>query len=133
MLILKRLAVWLLETTCETLLMGLFMTVFFGFDRHAFGMALLFYASAVALMSYTTGYLLTTAILRAVWKSQRLWLYPIVSTVPFFIHSQIFFVDSGGSTPSEKLAIRAAGACIVFACTLAGTFALQKWALTSSK
>jgi len=133
MLILKRLAVWLLETSCETLLLGLFLTVFLGFDQHAFGKALLFYAGAVAFMAYTTGYLLTTVIVRAVWRSQRLWLYPIVSTVPFFIHSQIFFVASGGSTPSERLWIRAAGACIVFACTFAGTFALQKWVPTRSK
>ena len=133
MLILKRLAVWLLETLCETLLLGLFLTVFFGFDQHAFGKDLLIYASGVVFLFFTTGYLLTTAILRAVWRSQRLWLYPIISTVLFFIHSQIFFVDSGGSTPSEKLWIRAAGACIVFACTFAGPFALQMWLPTSNK
>jgi hypothetical protein len=127
-LILKRLAVWLVETSCEALLLGLFFVVFYGPDERGFIRDLLLVAVAVALLFVTTGYGLTTAILRSVWSGQRLWLYPIVATIPFFIHSQIFFVVSGGSTSSEKLLIRSAGACIVFACTFVGGCLLRKWA-----
>ena len=36
MLILKRLAVWLVETSSEVLLLGVVLTVLLGHDQHAF-------------------------------------------------------------------------------------------------
>jgi hypothetical protein len=133
MLILKRLVVWFLETSCGALLLGLFLVVYFGPGRNGFIRDLLVAAGAIALLSVTTGYVLTTALFRSILSTQRLWLYPIVASILFFVHTQIFFVATGAFTPSRRLLIRAAGASVVFACTFAGTFALQKWGSTSTK
>jgi len=126
--ILKRLAVWFVETSLEVLLLGLALMALFGHDQHAFGRSLVAYATGIVLVSFTTGYLLTTAVARGAWRGQKWWSYSTVATGLFFVHSQIYFMVSGGSTRSEKLSMQIAGCCIVFACTLAGTFALRKWA-----
>lgn len=128
----KRLTIWLLETFFGVWLLGLALICLFGHDQHAFAKSLGLYISGIALLSFTTGYLLTTAVARGAWKGQKLWSYSAVATVLFLVHSQIFFVVSGGSTRLEKLAIGAAGACIAFACTLLGSVALRKWAPTRS-
>lgn len=133
MLILRRLAVWLLETSSEALLLALALIGLFGYDQHAFARSPAFYSSGIVLVSFTTGYLLSAAVARAAWKGQKLWSYPVIATVLFLIHSQIFFVISGGSTRSEKLSIQTAGGCIVSACTLVGSFILRRWAKAHSK
>jgi hypothetical protein len=133
MLILKRLIVWFVETFCEAMLLGLALIGLFGYDQHAFGRSFGLYVSGILLLSFTTGYVLTTAIARGAWKGQRWWSYSVIAVALFLVHSQIFFVVSGGSTRPEKLSMQIAGACIVFACTLAGTFALRKWAPARSK
>jgi hypothetical protein len=133
MLIFKRLAVWLLETSSEVFLLALALICFFGYDQHAFGRSLAFYISAIFLLSITTGYLLSTAVGRTAWRGQKLWPYSAVATALFLIHSQIFFVISGGSTRSEKLSMQASGCCIVFVCTFLGSVVLRKWAPRSEK
>jgi hypothetical protein len=134
MLILKRLAVWLLETSCEVILLGLFFTVFLGFDKHAFTKDLLIYIGGIILLSVTTWYLLTTAIARALWTGQRLWAYPVIATALFFIHFEIFNVGIGGAfDPPDRHRVRAVGACIVFACTFAGSFVLRRWVQARTK
>jgi hypothetical protein len=123
----KRLVVWLLETSCEALLLGLFLAIPTA-DLRDFTKGLLGFTFGIALVSVTTGYVATTGIFRLVISSQGLWLYPIVATILFFIHLQIFIGDGGVFTPPMRLRVRVGGACIVLACTLAGNFALQKWA-----
>jgi uncharacterized protein involved in response to NO len=126
-------AVWFIETSSEALLLGFSLIGLFGYDQHAFGKSLGFYVSGVLLLSFTTGYLLTTAIARAIWKGQSWWSYSVIAIALFFVHSEVFFAVSGGSTRSEELSIQAAGALIVFVCTVAGTFILGKWAHRGSK
>ena len=133
MLILKRLAIWFLETFSEVLLLGLALIVLFGYDQHAFGKSLALYVSGILLLSFTTGYLLTTAVARGAWKGQSWWSYSVTAVALFLVHSEIFFLVSGGSTRPERIRMRIAGVSIVFACTLAGTFALRKWAPPSRK
>jgi hypothetical protein len=99
--ILMRLAVWLIETSFEALMLGLFPIVLFGYDKHAFGKGLLFSVAGVALMFFTTGYLLTAAIFRAAWRGQRLWSYPAIATALFFIHFGILNVAAGGALSHE--------------------------------
>jgi hypothetical protein len=113
------------------MLLGTALIGLFGYDQHAFGKSFGLAVSGILLLSFTTGYLLTTAIARGAWKAQRWWSYSAVAL--FLVHSQIFLVVSGGSTRPEKLSMQIAGACIVFACTLAGTFTLRKWAPARSK
>lgn len=132
MLILKRLVVWLLETSCEVLLLSLFLIFYHGSDQHASAKDVLVLAASTAFMFFTTGYLLTTALFRAFWRSQRLWFYSAIATTLFLFHFEILNVVAGGVFESpERLWIRVAGACIVLACTLAGSYALRKWATLS--
>jgi hypothetical protein len=126
---LKRLIVWFIETCAEVLLLGFVLTVLLGYDQHDFFKDLSMYASGIILLFFTTGYLLSTMVVRAVWRGRTLWSYPAIATVIFFLHFETMNVAVGGAfEPSTRVRIRAAGACIVFACTLAGTFALRKWA-----
>ncbi len=126
MLILKRFAIWLFETSLGALLLGLALIGLFGYYQHAFGRSLGLYVSGIVLFSFTTGYLLTTVVARIVWKGQKLWSYSAIAAVLFLIHSEVFFVVSGGSTRLQKLLIQAVGACVVFACTFLGSVILQK-------
>lgn len=131
MLILKRLAVWLLETSCEALLLGLFLIILSGTDQLGFAKDLLAaFVWTVVLLFWGSGYLLTTAIFGLVWRSRRLWLYPAIAAALFITHVQFF---ATGWTPSTKLPVQVAGACIVFACTLVGGWFLRKWLQAGSK
>jgi hypothetical protein len=132
MLILKRLAVWFAETSLEALLLGLTLISVFGYDQHGLGRSLGLYVSGIVLLSFTTGYLLTTAVARGAWRGRQWWSYSGIAVALFLIHSQVFFVVSGGSTRPEKLSMQIAGACIVFACTFAGTLALRRWTTACS-
>src|SRR5882757_8344789 len=102
MLILKRLAVWFIETATEAVLFGVVLAALLGHDQSAFVKDALIYASGILLVSFTTGYLLTTAIARGAWKGQSWWPYSVIAVALFLVHAQIFFVISGGSTTSEK-------------------------------
>jgi hypothetical protein len=134
MLILKRLAVWLLETSFEVFLLSLFLTVFLGFDQHALFREILVFAGGIVLVFTTTGYLLTTAIFRACWKSQKVWSYPAIASVLFLVHFEILDLGIRGVfEPSDRPAIRVAGVCIALTCTVAGSFVLRRWVRASSK
>jgi hypothetical protein len=128
MLILKRLAVWFVETFSAVLLLGLLLALLLGHDQHAFLKDVLIYSSGVGLLFFSTGFLLTTLVVRAVWKAPNLWLYPAAATTLFFIHFEIMNLSVRGAfEPPARLQVRVAGACIVFACTLVGTAMLRRW------
>lgn len=131
MLILKRLAVWLGETSLEVLLLGLVLLALFGHDQHAVGKSLVGYAAGIVLLSFTTGYLLTTAVARGAWKGQAWWTYSAIAVALFLIHSEIFFAISGGSTRPEQFSMQTAGVLVVFVSTVAGSLLLRRWAATS--
>jgi hypothetical protein len=125
----RRIVVWFIETVSEMLLLGIVLTVLLGHDPRTFLKDLSVYSSGVVLLFFTTGYLLTTIVVRVVWKGRALWVYPAIATGLFLIHFEIMNVSLGGAfAPPDRLLIRAAGACIVILCTLAGTIALRKWA-----
>jgi len=127
-LTLKRLLVWLLEASCATFLLGLFLiVVWVGPDKDGFARGLRLFVSGIILLSFTSGYDLTTMVFRIVWKRRRLQLYPIVATSLFLAHSQVIFIYGSGATPSERWLLRASGVCIVFACTFAGSYVLRRW------
>jgi hypothetical protein len=130
-LILKRLVVWLIETSCEALLLGAVLIVSsmsYGPSQSGFAKDLLFSAWATAFVfMWGTGYVVTTLLFRVFLRGQRLWLYPAVAAVLFLTHLQILFFIATGWPSSQRIQVRAAGVCIVFACTFAGSFVLQKW------
>lgn len=129
----KRLSIWFAETCFEILLLALALLAMFGYDKGAFANGLGFYVSALALLSFTTGYLFTTVVARVAWRSQKLWSYSLVATILFIVHSEIFFVVSGGSTRYQKLSMQFAGCGIVFASTFVGSVVLRRWVLPDSK
>jgi hypothetical protein len=128
MVFVKRLAIWLLETTCEAVLLGLFLVLAYGPDRRGFAGDLWLVTAGIALFSFTTGYLLTTAIARVVSAvGRRLWLYSAVAAGLFMIHVQILFSVASGWSSAERIRVRLAGLCIVLGCTLCGSYILRKW------
>ena len=130
----KRIAVWFVETLSDVLLLGLVLTFLLGHDPHAFLKDLSIYSSGIMLLFFSTGYLLTTIVVRAIWTSRKVWSYPVIATVLFFIHFEIVNVGVGGAfEPPASLHVLVAGECIVLVCTIAGSFALGKWAPAPSK
>ena len=128
-LIAKRLVVWFVETSSVALLLGLVLAVLLGYDQHAFLKDVSIYAAGIALLFLSTGYLLTTIVVRTLWRGRPLWSYSAIATALFLFHFEIMNVSLGGAfDPSDRVRIRAAGACIAFACTFGGTLVLRKWA-----
>jgi hypothetical protein len=126
--------VWFLETVMEALLLGIALTVLLGHDQNALIKDVLIYSSGVGLFFLTTGYVLSTVLVRALWRSMTLWSYSTIATVLFLIHFEIMNVGVGGAFgPKDRLPIRVVGACIAFASTLAGTFVLRKWTPARTK
>ena len=133
MLILKRLCVWFVETVIEALLLGIVLAVLLGHDQNAFLKDVLIFSTAISYMFFVTGYLLSTAVVRALWRGQALWPYPAIATALFLIHFEIMNVGVGGAFQlKDRLRICMAGACIVFVCTLIGTLALRRWIATGN-
>ncbi len=133
-LISKSVTIWLLETSCEILLLGLCVIALLGHHGYGFGEDLAFLMWAIAFAMFTTGYLLTTLLARTLWRVNKLWSYPSVAAMLFLVHFQIMNWGMGGEwEPSISIRIRVAGACIVFACTLLGSFSLRKWAPAGSR
>jgi hypothetical protein len=129
MLILKRLSVWALETALQALLLSLVLIGLFGYDSHEFGKTLLICTTWIVIMFFSTGYLFSTVLFRAFWRGRGLWLYSAIATLLFLIHFEILNVGvgvGGAFNPPERLRIRAAGVCIVFACTFVGSYFLRK-------
>ncbi len=111
--------------------MGLALIALFGHDQHAVGRSLAGYAAGIVLLSFTTGYLLTTAVARGAWRGQKWWSYSAIAVALFLIHSEIFFVISGGSTRPEQFSMQTAGVLVVFVSTVAGSWVLRKWTADS--
>lgn len=124
--ILKRLAIWLVETLCEALLLMVFLTVLWrgqGESSVDDDMRLIFVGIAFVFM-IGSGYLLTTGIVGVIWRSRVPWVYPAIAATLFIVHVQFF---ATGWTSFTKVPVQAGGACIVFACALGGNWLLRKW------
>jgi hypothetical protein len=133
MLILKRQAVWLLETLFEAVLLGAFLHILWGPGRSGNPGLLAFNVLWALWLSVTTGYAVTTLICRLVWKSEWLLWYPFNAALLYVIHAQIFFMVNDAFTPANRLLLRVAGVCVVFVCAFIGSLVLQKWEETLSK
>lgn len=128
MLILKRLIIWAAEVITQATMLGLILIGLHGYDQHAFGKSVLTYATWILIIFFTTGYLATTAISRAIWRWNKQWFYPAVATALFLIHFEVLNLGVGGAfEPRDRVRIRVAGAFIAFLTTLLGTGILQKW------
>jgi hypothetical protein len=117
--------VWFIVTSLEVVLLGLVLALLMGHDQHAFFKDLSIYCSGIILLFFSTGYLLSTGFFRSFGVCRHGW--SPVATALFFIHFEIMNVGLGGAFEPSPSFVQMPG-CIVFACTLAGTFALRKWA-----
>ena len=127
MMILKRLAMWSVETLCEALLLMVFLTVLWreqGQSSLADDLGLAFVGTTFVFM-VSSGYLFTTGLFGVVWRSPIPWVYPAIAVALFIAHVQFF---ATGWTAHTKVPVQVGGACIVFACTFLGTRSLRKWA-----
>jgi hypothetical protein len=131
MLIGKRLTIWLLETLSAVFLIGLGWFLVAGYDKtRGIGKELLFAVTAIGVFAFSTGYLFTTAVCRAIWRDLRPWSYPIIATVLFLIHSQVFFVSFRSSSEPQELSFQIPGGLTVFACTYLGS---RRWVSADNK
>jgi len=117
----KRLAVWLLETLSEAVLLSVLLFVLGG--RGPAGDFLFILMGTIVVFMWGYGYLFTTAIFGVVWRGRRWWLYPSSAAVLFLTHLHFY---ATGWASSLRLLTQVFGACIVFACTVAGNWLLRR-------
>lgn len=127
----KRLAIWGLETLCESLLGGLLLLLLLTSSGPSPESWIKEWLRSVVLTAglfvWGSGYLLSTAVVGVVWRSKKLWFYPASASVLFLLHLQWTFAQGNGFSPPERLVLRAVGVCIVLACTFAGNLLLRRW------
>lgn len=131
MLTVKRIAIFLVELLVEALLLGSLLGAMLS-CHVGFLNGMIASIIAVPVILFLHGYYISR-ILALIARTRKIgWLYPVVATSVFIAHV-LFMVSQSKSdlTPGGQamiLPFLIGGACIVFACTLAGTFALRKWA-----
>ena|SRR5215468_9427343 len=126
--ILKRLAVWLFEMALQALMLGLYLIVSHWPDENAFGKDLLFFFRTALFLLFTTGYLFSTAIVRAIWRGRGVWWHPIILATLFLVHFESLNIRAGGAfEPPDRLRLRVGGTCIAFGCALVGGWLLRRW------
>lgn len=129
--VLKRLAIWFVETAFEAILLALSLVVSYGPDQYGFARDTWFFLAGIGFFSFTAGYLLTTAVARVLWRGRGLLPYSILASLLLVVHVEILFHVANGWTPGERMRVRFTGLCVVLACTLCGSYFLRKWARRS--
>jgi hypothetical protein len=138
MLILKRLAVWLVEKFVEaSLLGGLLGYLLLRSSRDA---SLTFWncfsgfyiwGTVVAVFLFLHGYYVTTAFFGVVWRSTKAWAYSTITSALFVFHTHLIFMHAGTDfTPEARameLPFALGGKSIVFSSAFAGNCVLKKW------
>lgn len=129
---LRRLAVWLIETCCQAVLMMLLVMILSGRSEQRTiveDLSLAFFGTVIVFM-IGSGYLLTTAVSRVFLSRNNPWVYPPFAAVLFVAHEQFLF--SGWKLPDgSHVQTQMFGACIAFICTLIGGLLLRRWTLSS--
>ena len=130
---LKRLAIWFLETVFEAFLLSVVLLCLLGDDQHKYAKDLSVSFVWIGTMFFSTAYLFTTAVARAVWRGDTVRLYPLVAGALFLVHFEILNHSAGGIFDLRKrLVMRVAGMIIVLACTFVGNLLLRRWTATTN-
>lgn len=138
-MIVKRLAVWLLEALAATLLLGGLFGALSSPDLTNFlsilpGVWAL--AAGIAAVLFLHGYYLTTAVAGVFFRGRKLWVYPLIAATLFVIHTHIVFFrlkpDLSSSGRATEVPFLFGGACLIFACAIGGNLILRKWARVGS-
>jgi hypothetical protein len=131
MVVLKRIAIWLGETSSEAFFLMVLLTALVWRDPNKGPLIdtlrLTFFGTLFFFM-LGSGYLLTTGFFGIVWRSSIPWVYPVIAATLFVIHVQFF---ATGWEVETKVPVQVGGACIVFGCTFFGGLLLRKWAHTA--
>jgi hypothetical protein len=138
MLILKRLAIWLLERFVEACLLGGLLGCLLARSSKDPSLTLWngissFYilGLAVAVILFLHGYYVTTAFFGVVWRSGKAFVYPMIMSALFIFHTHIVFMHAGADfTPEARameLPFALGGAGIVFSTSFAGSYVLRRW------
>lgn len=131
MVILKRLAVWLLERSGEALFLGILFGYLLLHNLKTLFPDALKFGVIVAVVLFMHGYYATTALAGVVFRSRRWWLYPAIAAALLVIHTCLIFLHGDTDLTPEmraaELPFVLIGACIVFACSLAGGRVLERW------
>ena len=122
-------AVWVFEVICEALGTALWITALALIEsepgaRSEMSFRLIFGMSFMVLIEFAvTGYLFTTLGAALYLPRTYRFLYPLLSSTLYLIHSEIFFLSLGNRILDvHNLSIQIGGACSAFALTLAGDY-----------
>jgi hypothetical protein len=137
-MILKRLAVWLLERFVEGCLLGGLLGYLLSRSSRDATLTLWNGLSGfsslgvvVAVVLFVHGYYVTTAFFGVVWRSAKAWVYPTITSALFIFHMHIVFMRGGADFTREaramELPFALGGAGIAFSSALAGNCVLRKW------
>ena len=130
MQLIGRLTVWAIEVVLQAVLIGLLLVWLFGHDRYSLARGLLIYIDSILVMFFLTGYLLTTAISRALWRGHIPWIYSVIATALFTFHFELLNFGIGGAFESrDRARILFIGAFFAFLTTLSGSAVLLRWTM----
>lgn len=135
--IIRRITALSFELSIEAFLLGTFLgaLVLPHFIRLIAGIWAL--ALAVAVVLFLHGYYLTRALFGVAWRSETRWAYPVLAASLFVLHMHFAFVrlkpDMSPMGRATELPFLVGGACIVFACALAGDWLLRRWTQAPDK
>ncbi len=136
MLIVKRVALFLLELLIEALLLGGLMGVLIsrhtGLQNGVIGSIL-----SVPIILALHGYYISRVLCVVARIPATRWFYPVFACFAFIGHAWYAFWQMRSSlspfAESVKTPFLIGGACIVFVLALVGTIALRRWAPTSNR
>jgi hypothetical protein len=135
MLTLKRIAIFLVELSLEAILLG---SVLGALVSHQLGLlnGMLGSIIAVPVILGLHGYYIWRILAVTARASKIGWLYPVAATSVFIAHVLYivlrFKSDLSPVAQAMSLPFLIGGACVVLACSLAGSLALRKWAPASN-
>src|SRR5690349_11954343 len=95
--VLKRLTVWLFEMALQALTLDLIFIASHWSKDDNFGKDLAFLFQMTILLFFTTGYLFSTAIVRAMWRGRGVWWHPIILAALFLVHFESLNIRAGGA------------------------------------
>ena len=129
----RRLTAWALEIFCEALgtvvILMAVVTAPTDYRHLVHEFQLSQFAGitfAVLAMFGMTGYVVTTGLVAAWWRTLGYWFYPAMSALLYVIHSQFFFWSSGGLNWRERWLISSFGACLAFSCAWIGNAVMKR-------
>lgn len=84
-------------------------------------------ALAIITAFVMSGYAWTTLVARLMFKSSRIWLYPVIAVLLSLIHFEVLNRQVGPFDTTFAFKVRSSSVVVVFMITILGSFALNHW------